>query len=185
MAALDEQVARLERRLRRQQLVTGLAVVLALVSVAIATVGRTKNELRARAFQLMNGDGKMVAQLGVTDRGGPFLKFHVPENGGSVIVGSLGEDLAGLAVISGDDKTVINAATDRNGNPAVSLTDKGQKAMLSVGGTRSPTLIMLGNPGLLAATSKYLWLKDPSGTTVFSTAPGGGPPVEEQAPRTP
>jgi hypothetical protein len=187
MGSLDEQVARLERSLRRQRVLTIIAVVLAIVTIGIAAVGRTKNELRARAFQLVNADGEMVAQLGVTDRGGPFLKFHVPENRGSVMVGSLGEDLAGLAVISGDDETLLNAATDRNGNPAVSLTHKGKKAMLSVGETRSPTLLMLGDPGLFAATSKYLWLKDPSGTTVFSTVPGGGPPpVEEQGPsRTP
>lgn len=178
MSTVDEQIANLERRLRRQQLATAMAVALAMIAIAVAAVSRTAGELRARAFQLVNSEGTMVAQLGLTPRGGPFLKLQVPENGGSVIVGSLGEDLAGFAVVSADG-ALVNISTEKNGNPSFSLNDKGRKALLSVGGDRAPTLLMLGKPGLLAASTKYVWLKDSSGKTVFSTAPGGGPPDEK------
>lgn len=177
MPTVEDQISNLERRLRRQRLATGVAVALAIVAIAVATASRTAGELRARAFQLVNNEGTMVAQLGLTSRGGPFLKLQVPENGGSVMVGSLGEDLAGFAVVSAEG-TLVNISTERNGNPSLSLNEKGRKALLTVGGDRSPTLLMFGNPGLLAASTKYVWLKDPSGKTVFSTVPGGGPPDE-------
>jgi hypothetical protein len=178
MPSIEEQIATLERRLRRQQLATGIAVALAVVAIGVAVASRTAGELRARAFQLVNSDGTMVAQLGLTPRGGPFLKLHVPDNGGSVMLGSLGEDLAGVAVASGDEALVF-ISTDKNGNPSMSLNDKGRKALLSVRGDHPPTLLMLGSPGLLRASSEHVWLKDPSGKTVFSTAPGGAPPDEK------
>ena len=42
---------------------------------------------------------------------------------------------------------------------------------------------MSGDQGKLAATGQYVWLRGPTGTTVFSTEPGGGPPAAEQASR--
>jgi hypothetical protein len=179
-APLDEQVARLERRLKRQQLVTWAALGLAAISVAVATVRRTSGEVRARAFQLIRDDGKMVAQLGVTDRGGPFLKLHAPEVGGDVLLGVMGEGLSGLAVWSVDEKASVMLTTDRNGGPSMSLTDRERKALLTVDADRGPNLLMIGRPGLLAASSKYLWLKDPAGKTVLHA--GEGPPEAAKAP---
>lgn len=172
-APLDEQVARLERSLKRQQRATWGALALALISVAVATVRRTGGEVRARAFQLVRADGEMVAQLGVTDHGGPFLKMHAPEAGGDVFLGVFGDGLSGLAVWSVDEKASVMLTTDRSGGPSVSLTDRERKALMTVNAD-GPNLLMSGRPGLLAASSKYLWLKDPAGKTVLHA--GDGPP---------
>jgi hypothetical protein len=180
MASVDDRIALLERRVRGQQVVAALAVVVALAAVVVATKNRPGETVSARAFHLVNAEGKTLARLGVTD-GAPVMAFYPPGNGGQVLVGALGDDLAGLGVISGDGKTVVQVATGREGNPTVSLTDKGHKAMLSSGWGRQPTLLLFGDQGKLAATGQYVWLKDPTGTTVFSTEPGGGPPAAEQA----
>jgi hypothetical protein len=87
-----------------------------------------------------------------------------------VLVGSLGEDLAGFA-ISARNEVLVNVSTDKDGNPALSLGDKGQKAILGVRGDGKPTPLMMGSAGTLAATTAELSLKDPSRKTLFSTAP--------------
>jgi hypothetical protein len=179
-APLDEQVARLERRLKRQQLATWGTLALALVSLAVATVRRTSGEVRARAFQLIRDDGQMVAQLGVTDRGGPFLKMHAPELGGDVLLGVVGEGLSGLAVWSVNEKASVVITTDRNGGPSVGLTDRERKALMTVDAERGPHLLMFGRPGVFAASSKHVWLRDAAGKTVLRA--GDGPPEAETTP---
>jgi hypothetical protein len=178
-APLDEQISRLERRLKRQQLVTWGALALAVVSVAVATVRRTGGEVRARAFQLIRGDGTMVAQLGVADHGEAFLRMYAQENGGGDVVLGAGEASSGLTVFSMDQKASVMLSTDRNGSPMVSVADGERKALLTVD-TAGPSLLMFGRPGLLAASSKYVLLRDPAGKTVFGT--GDVPPDAARTP---
>jgi hypothetical protein len=179
-APLEEQICRLERRLNRQQLVTWGALALAVVSVAVATVRRTGGEVRARAFQLIRGDGKMVAQLGVADHGEAFLKMYAQENGGGDVVLGIGEAWSGLTVFSMDQKASVMLSTDRNGSPMVSVADGERKVLLTVDTDSGPSLLMFGRPGLLAASSKYVLLRDPAGKTVFGT--GDVPPDAARTP---
>ena len=182
MASVDDRIALLERRVRQQQVVAALAVVVALAAVVVASRNHPGDTVSAREFRLVSVEGKTLARLGVTD-GGPVMAFFPPENGGKVLVGSLGNNLAGLGIVSGDGKTVIHVATGREGNPTLSLSENGNKAILGAGWGRQATLLMSGDQGKLAATGQYVWLRGPTGTTVFSTEPGGGPPAAEQASR--
>jgi hypothetical protein len=177
MPALEERIARMERSLRRQRIATAMTLAVAVVAVAFAALARReRGAVRAESFELVNGGGDLLAQLGPAPTGGAFLKLAAPpQNGGSVVVGSVAEDLAGLAIVSRNE-IALHASTDPDGNPSISLSQKGRKAMISVRGDAPPTLLMVGNPGLFAATTRHVWLKDPSGKTLLST--GGGPPEE-------
>ena len=168
----------MERSLRRQRIATALTVAVAGGAVAFALARREKGAVRAESFELVNGGGELLAQLGPAPNGGAVLKLAAPpQNGANVIIGAVAEDLAGLAIVSRNG-IALHASTDPDGNPSISLSQNGRKAMMSVRGDAPPTLLMVGNPGLFAATTRHVWLKDPSGKTLLSTAPGGGPPED-------
>lgn len=175
--ALGEQMAAMKRELRRWQFLTAVAIGLALVSLVATMSRRTRDEIRAHAFSVVDENGEVVASLGDNRQGGPLLKLHAPRNGGDVLLGALGEDLAGIAIM-GREGAHVTLSTVGNGAPSLGLRDnKGRRVILGLTeGDGPPSFQMTDGAGSLAATTSGLRLKDAAGKIVFSSAP------EEPAP---
>lgn len=168
--AVDERLARMEQSLARWRLLSVLATGLAVASLVTELTGHSSSEIRAHAFSLVGRDGVEMARLSENNQRGPLLELHVPRNGRSVLVGSLGEDLAGVAV-SGPDGVLVHLSANRAGAPSLGLRQKAQKVIVGLVADNPPLLQMSDGSAILAATPNELRVKDASGRIVFSTSP--------------
>jgi anti-sigma-K factor RskA len=173
----EERWARLERSVKLWRILTVMALALTAASLVPVLGGYTARELHAHAFSVLNDRGEEVARLGDNGQGEPALKLTISRNGGTVLVGGIGEDLAGFAITGKDPQVTLS--TDRHGAPSLGLLAGTRKAILGV--ERSPTLLLKDGDASLAATSLSIRLYDGSGKAVFSTPAGPRPGGEREA----
>jgi hypothetical protein len=168
--SMDDRVARLEDRIRFWILLSVVAVVVALASVAIvATTRRVPDAVTARAFYLVDEKGETLAKLVRHPTAGPVLVLEAPE--GSVMLGSFGPD-AGVTVV-GKDEAMVTLAVGKNGGPSLSLGDKNRRALLSLGDVGSPSILLKDGSGHFSATTTRIGLTDALGRDVFRAGPEG------------
>jgi hypothetical protein len=105
-------------------------VVLATLGVVIVMKDRTKAEVRAHAFLLLNGSDEVIARL-ADSPGGPILLLHAKQANANVMVGSFFGD-AGLGVVV-QDQTRINLAVGRDGLPGLGMADAKRRSRLMMG----------------------------------------------------
>jgi hypothetical protein len=118
---------------------------------------------------LVNDEDQEVARLDENDHGEPFLRFEIARNEGMVLVGGLGEDLAGVAIVGKDSRMTV--ATDKTGSPALGISSGDRKAILGIKEDGSPTLLMIHGAANLAATAAppRIRLKDETQTTILGS----------------
>jgi hypothetical protein len=180
---LEHRLATLEGRVRLWRILSVAAVALAVASFAPLLGGYTTRVVHAHAFSLMNDRGEEVARLGDNGEGEPVLRLKIARNGASVLVGALGEDVAGFAMI-GNHGVPVSLWTDKSGAPSLGLTQDGRhKVTLAVPHDGLPTLLMIDEKANLAATASYILLKDPSDKIVFSTRRDAPADAGEREPR--
>src|SRR5258708_19007689 len=144
---LEERVARLELIMQRWKFTAMVALlVMATVCVAILLKERTKAEVRARAFLLVNDSGELIARL-ADSPGGPVLLLHAKQANASVMVGSFYDD-AGLGVVV-QDQTRINLAVGHDGLPGLGIADAKGRTRLMMGLARrdSPVFVLRDETG--------------------------------------
>jgi hypothetical protein len=164
-ADVETRLAELERSLRRWRLASVAAVGLAVLALLLAARPDLTGEVRANKFALLNDLGEDVGGLGFDDHGEPRLGFKLSRNNGTVVVGSLVEDVAGVAV-NGKDASIL-IGTDSTGSPALSL--RADKKTISLGIVRGndPALLLVAGPTNLGATSSGIRIRQESGDEVL------------------
>jgi hypothetical protein len=168
--SMDDRLARLEGRLRAWMVLSVVAVVVALASIATVVVTRrVPDAVTARAFFLVDEKGEELAKLVRHPTAGPVLVLKASE--GSVMLGSFGPD-AGVTVV-GKGEAVVTIAVGKNGGPSLSLGDKNRRAWLSLGDEGSPSILLKDGSGQFLATTTQIGLKDASGKDVFRAGPEG------------
>ena len=147
-------------------------VVLATLGVVIVMKDRTKAEVRAHAFLLLNGSDEVIARL-ADSPGGPILLLHAKQANANVMVGSFFGD-AGLGVVV-QDQTRINLAVGRDGLPGLGMADaKGRsRLMMGLDQKDSPVFVLRdesGRPRVMTGIGhdSILRLTDAGGEIVFS-----------------
>jgi hypothetical protein len=171
--ALDERLTMLERRVHRWQLITLATIALATAFALGSIIHRTPDEIRARAFVVVGRSGEVMARLGASelDEDAPLLRMHVPRNGGDVLVGSNGEDLAGV-MIYGHGDVLGQFSSDKDGSPMFSVRGSGSRTTIS-----GNMILMKDAAGRLAATPTRLEMRDASGKTALFSTPTDARPA--------
>jgi hypothetical protein len=130
IASGDDRVERLERALARWRVVASFALVIAIASLAASLMSlRFPEEIRARAFVVVDGSGEVVSRLGEVKDWGPVLSVNAKRARATVMVGSMGAD-AGVAVVA-EDGTMANLAVGANGGPGLSVSGPGKNKLIA------------------------------------------------------
>lgn len=147
---LDERIELLERQQRRWRGVALAALVLAGASLAVASSGRWGHaELRTTSLAIVGPSGENVATL-AAEGGGPLLRMHSEETGGSMLLGAL-PGAMGLA-INDAAQPRVHLAFGNNGFPALSMSDHAGR-----------TRFLAGLDAETSGESPFLQLRDASG----------------------
>lgn len=132
---MDERIAVLERRLRRVQVIGGVALVACLASSALAYFApgkKSEGVVRAGAFVLVDERGATVATL-ASEPNGPLLRFRSKATESDLLVGGFGPNI-GLFIL--DDRKQVRAmwaAGKKGGGPAMTFSDGRGRTRVMVG----------------------------------------------------
>jgi hypothetical protein len=144
----------LERSLRRSRWMSLGAGALAACAILVAVRPWLLGEMRTTKLTLVNTKGETVGTLSVDETGEPRLALRLERAKGTVVLGSLGEDIGGFGFVG--DKGSISLAADSDGLPALSVRSAKRNASLSIARGGEPTLMIVSDEGNLSATASTL-----------------------------
>lgn len=130
---MERRIELLERRVRRLQVASGLAL-LGVVALGVLLWLQRPNQqvVRARAFEVVDDGGATVSSLG-SEPHGPLLRLRSSAGDAQLVVGVFGPNI-GLFVLDGKDKVRMMLAAGKQGDaPTLYFKDGQGRTRLSVG----------------------------------------------------